>query len=259
LQVNLEVDRPLLKQLVACLPSMVEACLDQLLLSYIMALAKYNCMSVWDPNSLRSTPLFATIGPFPFPSHQFHALLIHMAHAHTCTHTHTHTSTQVTVLLATHYPTQLHPWLKDLSTTLVHQHANVVTSVTDQVKMVRVLVAQLVRAERAPSGDSTPNLKLRDKVGAALEALLGEGEGATNPLELWREVYKYNHCGQWLLEKDARVQDNLTAVIRTARLLPPEHPFLALQPPGPTPTDQDDGWSATRSAGRFWMSLHRPG
>lgn len=80
------------------------------------------------------------------------------------------------------------------------------------------------------SGDSTPNLELCNKVGAALEALLGEGEGATNPLELWCEVYKYNHCGQWLLEKDVRVQEDLTVVIRTAQLLPLEHLFLTLQP-----------------------------
>jgi hypothetical protein len=309
-QANPEANRPLLKQLVACLPGVVEACLDQILPSHIAALAQYQCMSFSvGPNILQSTPLFADIGTVPFPSRPFHALLIYAAHAHAPPHTHTaHAHVRaITGLLATRYPTQLRPWLKDLSTTLaqhfgrfvwdfaygqlqlvglhyadhlgadllqllphvslqvnwtphddlaactqgmanmmatlVRRHAHIITSVADRIKMVRALVAWFVQAERAPSGESTPDSELRDKVGSALEALLGEGPGATDPLKLLHEVYKYDHRGQWLSEEDARVQGDLAAVIRAARLLPAEHPFLALQPSAATPMDLDDGWS----------------
>jgi hypothetical protein len=126
--------------------------------------------------------------------------------------------------------------MANMMAALVHRHADVVTSAADRIKMVRALVAWLVQAERAPSGDSTPDHELRDKVGSALEALLGEGEGATDPLELWREINKSDRRAQWLSEELARVQDNLAAVIRTERLLPPEHPFLALQPQADTTT-----------------------
>jgi hypothetical protein len=135
--------------------------------------------------------------------------------------------------------------LANMMAALVRRHADIVTSVADRIKMVRALVAWFVEAERASSGKSTPNRELRDKVGSALEALLGEGEGATNPLELWREVNEYaQHRTLWLAEEDQWVQDNLAVVIRTEQLLPPEHPFLALQPPAATPMDQDDGRSA---------------
>jgi predicted RecB family endonuclease len=144
--------------------------------------------------------------------------------------------------------------MANMMAALVRRHADVVTSVADRIKMVRALVAWFVEAERAPSGESTPDRELRDKVGSALEALLGEGEGATDPLDLWHEVAKYDRRAQWLPEEDARVQDNLAEVIRTERLLPPEHPFLALQPPAATayaatPMDQDDGWSVYAQLG----------
>lgn len=243
--------------------------------------------------------------------------------AHTYPHTRTHAHARAIIgLLATHYPTQLRPWLKDLSTTLaqhfgrfvwdfaygqlqlvglhyadhlgadllqllphvrvqvnwtphddlaactqgmanmmaalVRRHADIVTSAADRVKMVRALVAWLFQAERAPSGDSAPDRELRDKVGAALDALLGDGEGSTETLELWREINKYDGRAQWLPLEVATVQENLAEVIRAERLLPPEHPFFALQPQAnttadaATPMDQDDGWSVYKQPGANW-------